>query len=270
MNFENVFVVFDPTRPNQPALERAALIADEAPIKVHVFACIFSELDSELSASEQAKEMIKAQKMALEQTVAPLVEKGVEVTTEVEWDKDWYQAVVRASIRHSADVVLKSSYPHTARQRILNRTSDWTLIREALCPVLLVKDTELPEARRILAAVDIRNEKGAYEKLNEQVINFSQRVMEGPNAEVHFINAFQELNAVPDKNTLARSCGVENDRVHIQMGKPDDVIVARAKSLEASLVVVGNSARSGVSAMINGNTVERVLDKLECDVLSIP
>jgi universal stress protein E len=36
------------------------------------------------------------------------------------------------------------------------------------------------------------------------------------------------------------------------------------------MVVVGNSARSGLSAMVNGNTVEKVLDKLECDVLSMP
>ena len=40
--------------------------------------------------------------------------------------------------------------------------------------------------------------------------------------------------------------------------------------VEASLVVGGNSARSGLSAVFKGNTVEKVLDKLDCDVLSMP
>jgi universal stress protein E len=54
------------------------------------------------------------------------------------------------------------------------------------------------------------------------------------------------------------------------MGDPDEVIVNGARELDASLVVVGNSARSGLAAAINGNTVEKVLDRLECDVLSMP
>jgi nucleotide-binding universal stress UspA family protein len=33
---------------------------------------------------------------------------------------------------------------------------------------------------------------------------------------------------------------------------------------------VGNSARSGLSAALHGNTVEKMLDKLRCDVLSMP
>ena len=43
-----------------------------------------------------------------------------------------------------------------------------------------------------------------------------------------------------------------------------------ARDLDASLVVVGNSARTGLAAVFKGNTVEKVLDKLDCDVLSMP
>lgn len=270
MEFRKIFVVFDPTRDTQPALERAAIIADEVPAELHVFACIHSDLEKEADQGERIKQLIAQQRTGLEAAVAPLQDAGVQVTTEVEWDRDWYKAVVRASIRHCADVVLKSSYPHKARQRILNRTSDWTLIRECLCPVLLVKESGTSDNRRILAAVDIRDDRGAYEKLNQQIIDFSQRVMDRENAEVHFINAFSELKAVPDRNALIRDTGVDSDRIHIQMGKPEEVIVERARDLEASLVVIGNSGRSGMSAIISGNTVEKVLDNLDCDVLSIP
>ena len=54
------------------------------------------------------------------------------------------------------------------------------------------------------------------------------------------------------------------------VGEPDEVIVQSAREMNAGLVVVGNSARSGLAAVMRGNTVEKVLDKLACDVLSLP
>jgi universal stress protein E len=89
-------------------------------------------------------------------------------------------------------------------------------------------------------------------------------------AEVHFISSHKDLSSAPDRNALIRNYGLESDKVHIRMGEPDDVIVENARQMNASLVVVGNAARSGLSALINGNTVERVVDRLDCDVLSMP
>jgi universal stress protein E len=270
MEFKNLFVVFDPTRQEQPALERAALIAGETDSALHVFACIYSDLGKSAEKSQDVKALIEEQREILNGAVAPLRANGLEVATEVEWDKDWYQAVVRASVTNSADVVLKSSYKHTSSQRILNRTSDWTLIRECLCPVMLVKEGAKQGARKVLAAIDIRTEKEPYENLNQRIIDFSQKVLDSQQAEVHFINAHMELSSFPDRNALIRSCGVESDKIHIKLGQPEDVIVAKARKLDVNLVVVGNSARSGLSALINGNTVEKVVDRLECDILSMP
>ncbi len=270
MQFKNIFVVYDPTRSEQPALNRAMVIGRDESTRVHVFACIYEEPAKDVDKAAKIKELLAAQKSKVLSAVAPLLEQGCQVTTEVEWDEDWYNAVVRASLRNSADLVLKSTYRHSTRQRFLNRTSDWTLIRECLCPVLLVKEGQPRTERKILAAIDLRGEKPSYEKLNQQLIDFSQRVMEAGNSEMHFINAFSELQEFPDRNALVNSCGVASDRIHIQMGKPEDVIVNSANEIDASLVVVGNSARSGLSAVINSNTVEKVLDRLECDVLSLP
>jgi universal stress protein E len=263
-------VVFDPTRPEQPALERAAAIARENAACLRVYACIYADLSRSADRAEETKWLIEAQREQLSSAVAPLQEEGIDVDTEVDWDKDWYRAVVRASTRHCADLVLKSTYRHSSRERFLNRTSDWTLIRECQCPVLLVREGEQRGLQRVLAAIDIQAEGDGYERLNRQIIDFSQRVLSAASAEVHFINAFKDLKSFPDRNTLIRNTGASSDRVHIQMGDPEKVIVERAHDLQAGLVVVGNSGRSGLSAVLSGNTVEKVLDKLECDVLSMP
>lgn len=270
MEFTNIFVVYDPTREDQLALERASVVAAEASAKVHVFACIHSQIDKGADRSEEVRLRLAVQEARLDAAVDPLLEQGIEVSTEVEWDKDWYHAVVRASMRAHAHVVFKSSYRHNSSQRVLNKTSDFTLIRECLCPVLLVKEETPRDVRKVLAAIDIRQEKANYGKLNERIIDFTRRVMDSESAEVHFINAHKDLASFPDRNAMISNCGVDSERIHIKMGKPEDVIVENARGLDVSLVVVGNSARSGLSALVHGNTVEKVVDKVECDILALP
>lgn len=266
-----LLVVYDPTREEQPALERAARIAGTVGASVHVFACIYHE-DTDKSADQagEVKHLIVGQQAVLDNAVTPLKELGIDVSTEVEWDKDWYHGVVRASLRHSADIVLKSSFRHSTGKRLLKSTSDWTVMRECQCPVLLVKVREPREERRVLAAIDISATQESYERLNEKIIHFSNRILERSGADVHFVNAFQDVRVMPDKQKLIEDWGIEPDKIHINMGKPEKIIVEQANHLDATLVVVGNSARSGVLAAIVGNTVEKILDKLECDVLSIP
>ncbi len=270
MDAQKLLVVFDPTREEQPALERAAQTADRGNVIVHLYACIYGEIDPGLNKSDEIARRIAEQKSRLQELVADVEQRGVKVDIEVEWGKDWYDGVVRASRRNAVDAVLKSSYPHSNRERILNRTSDWTLIRECDCPVLLVKGNGQKEVRRILAAIDLRTEKESYRELNRHILDFSRQLMDSTDAEIHFVNAFEKLKAMPDRKALMEQCGVDSDRIHIQIGEPEEVIVDRARAIEASLVVVGNSGRSGLAAAINGNTVEKVLDQLECDVLSMP
>ncbi|MEZ5503397.1 MAG: universal stress protein [Halioglobus sp.] len=270
MEFTNFFVVFDPTRQKQPALERAALIAAETQIKVHVFACIFSDVPDTAEKPRQVRSLLDRQHAILQDAVAPLLARGFDVTTEVEWDANWCEAAVRASIKNGADVVLKSSGQHTPGQRVFNRSSDWKLIRECLCPVMLVKENADHSSRKVLAAVDLREGKDHHEELNRRIVDFSRRVMDNQYADVHFINAPKDLSSYPDRNALSRNFGVGSDKIHIRLGEPEDVIVDNARELNASLVVVGNAARSGLSALINGNTVEKIADRLQCDILALP
>lgn len=270
MEFNHIFVVYDPTRAEQPALERAGNIAKEIGSQLHVFVAIHSDLEAVQDKPARQRQLLAAQRERLNTAVVALRGRGVQVSTEVEWDKDWYSAVVRAASRSGADVVFKASYRHSSRERFLNRTSDWTLIRECGCPVMLVKETTRRNLNRVLAAIDIRAANESYERLNRHIIDLSKLLVERRAADVHFINAFDDPRKLPDRNALMRRCGVGSDHIHIQLGEPEEVIVRGARALDASLVVVGNSARSGFSAVLNGNTVERVLDRLDCDVLSMP
>lgn len=268
--FNKLFAVYDPTQDEQPALERAFDVALEISAQLHIFACIYSQPAQSDDGLLDVETALDVHQSKIDAAAAALIASGVQVSTELEWGKDWYQAVVDASKRYEADLVLKSSYRHSSGKRIFNQTSDWTLIRECQCPVLLVKEGNQSEDWRVLSAVDITARSESYGRLNESVISLSKRLRDMRGAEVHFVNAFEDFKGVPNRQELIDSCGADSEKIHIKMGKPGKVIVDQARKLDVSLVVLGNSARSGLSAALMGNTVEKVLDKLECDVLSMP
>lgn len=270
MNLGKLLVVFDPTRDDQPALERAAVIATRFNAQLHLFACIYTDTAGHADNAQAIKLRLEEQQAQLDARLAPLAARGITTSAEVEWDKDWYHAAVRAATRSRADLVLKSSFTHSVSRRILKSSSDWTLIRECLCPVMLVKTTDIPERPRILAGIDISVRTRPYEELNEHILAFSRGLMQSELAEVHVVNAFPDYRVKPSREELMAVAGVDKEHAHVKLGPPDRVIVEMAKRLDASLVVVGNSHRAGLAALMHGNTAEKILDRLNCNVLAMP
>jgi universal stress protein E len=266
MTAKKLLVVFDPTRDEQPALDRASAIAGDREVSVHLFASIYGDIDPALNQSDEIAARVEAQKERLKNASAQLTD----VHVEVEWSPDWYKSVVRATKRKPPDAVLKSSFVHSDRQRRKCRSSDWTLVRECECPVLLVKLDGGSNKRVVLAGVDMQSPKKSYQALNQRIVSFCRELLDVDSAEVHFVNAFRDARLAPDREALMAATGVDADHVHLHMGDSGEVILQKAKSLDANLVVLGHSSRTGLSAALAGNTVERVLDKLECDLLSIP
>ncbi len=269
METRKLLVVHDPTRDEQPALEIAATIAEDIGARVLLFGCIHEDVAGADNEAEAVKVLLREHKAKLKSLLEPLAQRGIETSCDVDWDKDWHHAIVRAASRDFADVVFKSSF-HNPRRRVLKFTSDSILIRECLCPVLLIKRAERGPSSKILAAIDIQAKTAPYAKLNEHVLEFSRRVVDSLQAEVHVVNAFPDFRMVPDRARIMELAGVDSEHVHIKLGAPDKVIVDVAKNIDASLVVVGNSHRSGLAALLHGNTAEKILGKLDCNILAMP
>jgi universal stress protein E len=58
-------------------------------------------------------------------------------------------------------------------------------------------------------------------------------------------------------------------KLHIKSGSPDQCILDAVKEVNADLVVLGTSSRTGVSGLLPGSTVERLLPELPCSVMAI-
>lgn len=269
MQVSKIFTVIDPTTPTQIALARAADIARGTKIDIHAYICIDENYGGVNDSTAMREAELARHEAWLAGLIRPLVDAGLSVTSEVECKDDWRAALAPAASRARADLIIKESRRRTPLQRRFLKTSDWMLLRNAECPVLLVKSLRQGPLTHVLAAINLNAHDEAHEALTDTVIDYSRALAEATGAELHGVNAYpDQLNFVhpPD---LAKRLGIERARAHVIQGDPESVVAEVATTLGSPLVVISSVARKGMSAAIVGNTAERILDTLDCDILTI-
>lgn len=262
MELKKIFVVIDPTTEAQPALERAIDSAHDTGARLHLYACATE--DSGYSNLDEARKKLQP---TLESLVKHAQGRGSEASFELEWGQDWARQAATAAARDNASMIFKNSVDHSSVQRELRTTSDWTLLRHAPCPVLMVKNFTDWRHRRILAAINPASTEKVHISLNQQITALAGQFADSHGSEAHFITAYHDLNHAPDGEQIALDCGVTADRVHLAKGKAADVISETAIKLEVDLIIVGTVARDGIKGRVVGNTCERLLDQTHSDLL---
>jgi universal stress protein E len=263
MALSRIMIIVDPTlEGDQPAFTRALDSALMTGARLHLYACLAPA--AETSATQAATRHMQDQ---LETMVQRAARDGVDVSTELEINADWRKQAVAAAARCSASMIFKTYIPHTDVQREIRTTHDWTLLRLAPCPVLLVKNIRDWKHRRVLAAVNSQATDEAHIKLNHQIISFTQQFTDAYGSDAHVVTAYQDRNKVPATASLADEFGISAQYVHVGEGKAADVIRQTADEIEADLILIGTVGRSGIKGTIVGNTSERLLDHTQSDLL---
>jgi universal stress protein E len=270
MTISRILVIIDPTRQNQPALDRAIEAAQMTDASLILFASIFEKTTAptKQQKSQFVQEQIAEQRIKLSALADKIRNKNIEVSTKVDWDDDWRQAAIRASIRHNCDVIFKSTIKHSSAQRVIKKTSDWALLRDSLCPVLLVREGASWSKNKVLAAVDFDSDDDAHQSLNKTILKLSQEVAKKYGSEVHFLNACSDSMAVISEEA-ANDFGVQVKQIRCEVGTPDKAIIDANREVEADIIIIGSIARNGVSGLFIGNTAEKILDHVDCDVLAM-
>src|SRR5262249_59328825 len=68
---------------------------------------------------------------------------------------------------------------------------------------------------------------------------------------------------------LADKAGIPRAHCHIRMGEVSDQLSAFVRRSGTAIVVMGAVSRSAIARLFIGNTAERALDRLTCDVLIV-
>lgn len=281
------FVILDPTQEKQPAWVRAVDIAMQTGAHLHVFCCDYVE-DADLvkfkSRSDAKRQTLKKAREFVEGLIAPQKKKGLSISTEVIWNAGWYQAASHASARVAADMIIKSSYARKGRQHPLHERSDFYLIRNSPCPVLLTKSGEPHKLKTVLAAVTLEKGKKEHIQLNSRIVSAAQRMSRSAKADLQLVAALTDDPNIPrlldmhidedqgvqtTQEMIASRFGVTPAKVHVRKGKATTVILRAVRDSGAQVLVLGTKARKGLKGALLGNTAEKILDKLEIDILVV-
>ncbi len=262
MALSKIMVVIDPTTEQQPAFERGLDSARMTSASLHLYLCVSAEnRDADPAAARLEYQPL------LDALSARAEAGGVTTVTELEQAVDWRREAVSAAARCGASMVFKGSFDHSSVDRQKRQTADWTLLRTAPCPVLLVKNFHDWQHRRVLAAINPETTDEAHIRLNNQITGVAQSFSSAYGSEAHFVAAYHDLNHAPDRAGLARQCGVPEDRIHLEHGQAADAIRDTAASLDVDLIIVGTVGRDGIKGQVVGNTSERLLDQTHSDML---
>jgi nucleotide-binding universal stress UspA family protein len=264
-----VFVVIDPTRLVQLALEKGEWIASRNRDLMHLYCCIW---DADLDEDEQGRRAaIERTEAWIERIAAKPRAEGIDVTVEVEWDPDWRDQITAAAKRRRAEVIVKTSTKRSQWRRQLLKTSDWVVLRNSICPTLLVNPRQTANPNVLLAAVKLKPGDETHAILNQRVIDLAHLVANALGAELHAVTAYRGDDVFFDRQKFADSCRLPRNRVHAVDAAPHRGIAEVCEEIGAGAVVIGCAASQAPErGVIIGDTAQRVVDEVDADILVVP
>lgn len=280
-------------------LSRALAIARHSGAAVRLCASVYDphlagEGRPDSSERRDAREaLIAARSAALGRLAATIRDPQLsEVSMQAVWSYPVHDGVAAEARAFGADLIVAGTFHHAAEPRAGLANADWQLVRNAPCPVLLVR-TAGEGYRQILVPVDPTHAHDKPAALDEALIGWARDIGGPAGAELHLLHCYMapeylplaapgtglgSLLARPGKSleghrealrALAARHGIPPAQVHLEAGDSRELILEVALRRRADLVVMGAVSRSRLRQLLVGSTAESVLDRLECDVLAV-
>lgn len=271
-----VFVVLDPTCMEQAALDWGEQIARQfngrrdTGVSLHVYCCVNEDSVAMAVGDDSAHAQAETEKRVrnwVERLVAAPRADGLVVDVEVEWHHDWRKSLVVAAERCGSSLVVKNMTQHSRFVRAVRKTSDWTLIRECACPILLVKTGRPFKIDKLLVALKYSPEEDIYEKANDDLLAAAKRLSADLGATLHAVTAYTDAH--PDRQRFADRCGLERAQVSAAIGVPEKIIAETAERQGSDLLIIARVAGPGSKKEI-GSTARKVVDEIDTEVLILP
>jgi universal stress protein E len=295
-----LFAVKDPHRLRQPAADKVIRLARSLGAAIDFFHAIAEPVVlraqpvSDASLESLRAVAIDRQHARLDRLVARAGKLGVTATRAAVWDYPPHESIVRRAQANSADLIVCEF--HAGRRLLpwLLHLTDWELLRTSPVPVLLIRNGVPWRKLRVLAAVDPTHLNAKPARLDAAIIAAGKRMARSfggtlfaMHANSPQVAALGLVDPVIGAATIAAVYDVQHEAAASafqRFAKRHQIPVRRrrlvdedpahgiprvARELAAGLVVMGALSRSGLKRVLIGNTAERVLHALPCDVLVI-
>jgi universal stress protein E len=283
------------------ALRRAAALARATDARVELYHCVTAP---RTESRRLGKRLIDVQltpegslsvaQKALERIARSKLLQGCRVNCAATWDKPAHEAIVRRAVATHSDLIINGTRSHGVADRMFLRHTDWELVRHSPVPLLLVKSDRQPSRAVVLAAIDPLHANSKPARLDAQILDVAAGMAAVLKATLHAFHAYMppsvalgaglgvpvvwdstELDTNHTQQVMREFTGalrrteIPISRRHLRVGAAATELAECAQRIRATLVVMGAVSRSRLDRLFIGNTAERVLDELTCDVLIV-
>jgi universal stress protein E len=183
-------------------------------------------------------------------------------------------------------LVLKTGH---RSERLFHTPTDWELIRQLRCPLLISSNRKWKSQPNVLVALDSSSHKAEHRELNNLALRWAQQWQATSGSQLHALYSIpipapllaldlverrdyqraHEPEAKEKLLALLEEFGATNMTPHILTGPPSKTIPHMANELKADLVIMGSVGREGIRGALRGNTAEKVLHHLRTDMLVV-
>lgn len=297
--FRRILVAIkDPEARSSAALDKAVQLARSSGGTIELFHAISTNVYSSFGLEDKYLEELKSSRLSqalsrLEALAEKARGRGVSAKATVEWDYPPHEAIIRQTIRTGADLIVAECHVGRRIAQLFLLLTDWELLRFSPVPVLLVKNRKPYSRPVVLAAVDPTHANAKPTRLDDEILAAATMVRRTLRGSLHAMHAFvpipddvlpsELLDKDATKKIEARArtharARLEKTLKKVRLGRghrhlvsrhPVDAIPEVARKIRSDIVVMGAVSRTGLKRLLIGNTAERVIDALTCDILVV-
>ena len=210
---------------------------------------------------------------------------GIEVVAEAENGEQ----ALHACAELQPDLLFKSGHQHGLLQRLFTTNTCWQLIRQCPCPLWLTGDRDW-QPKRLCAAVDPVHSADKPAALDHRLIETAQQLSAALHMEASYLHSHNpvprslvfdvDLTASYDQyreddaklhrtafDTLLASHAGAGAQAHLLEGYAEQTIPRFVQEQNIDLLLMGAIARGSLDNALIGNTAERILEAVHCDLL---
>ncbi|WP_019026189.1 universal stress protein [Colwellia piezophila] len=299
---KEILVVMDDSSDHQPALVQAIKIAKQTSATIELFLVAYTRgLVSHWNFNQTQllalqKEYVATKLRWLETYLAEITALGLEVRLDAVWHPDISCAVVAKVESDNVCLVVKSTKQYSTINKVFFTPSDWQLLEHCPVPLLLTKSLNDSSYHKIIAAVDPKKTHDKPEKLDNKILAAAIAMGELFDSHVHVCHCYQPIgielwqgmssvgmdhslnngdftdytDAIKQHHQslfdeLLANYSFDKKSSHLIAGSPEFELPVLVKDYQVDVLVMGMSN----NGKFIGNTVEKILDNVDCDVLSI-
>jgi len=185
-------------------------------------------------------------------------------------------AIIQQVLQGKHDLLLVSTRTKTFTDNLLGNTT-MEIMRRCPCPIWAVKPDPV-ERKKIMIGihfdekVDDRNEA-----LNQELLRLAMMFKSDSTREIHLVNVANKVTEEQHKQNLLAlehfAKEVEDPElkitVNVLKGDVTAMLPDYAKQNSIALLVLGMLSRTGLKGFFIGNTAEKILDDIDCSVLTV-